>query len=105
MVGREACPACGSERLKRNGHVHTGQQPQQCQACGRPFVLDADHRVIRDAPRPLVERFLCEKISLHGIGRAVGVSLRWLMGFMAARCATRRLPAGGAERTLGGGSR
>jgi insertion element IS1 protein InsB len=43
--------------------------------------------VIGDEHRTLVERLLCEKISLHGICRAVGVSIRWLMGFMAARFA------------------
>jgi IS1 family transposase len=37
--------------------------------------------------RTLVERLLCEKISLHGMCRAVGVSIRWLMGFMVARLA------------------
>jgi len=37
--------------------------------------------------RALVERLLREKISLHGICRAVGVSIRWLMGFMVARFA------------------
>jgi IS1 family transposase len=35
----------------------------------------------------MVERLLCEKISLHGICRAVGVSLRWLMNFIVARFA------------------
>ena len=35
----------------------------------------------------MVERLLCEKISLHGICRAVGVSLRWLMDFIVARFA------------------
>ena len=87
MVVREACPACGSERFKRNGHLQTGQQNHQCKACGRQFVLHADNRVISDEQRTLVERLLCEKISLHGICRAVGVSIRWLMGFMAARFA------------------
>jgi len=43
--------------------------------------------VIGEEQRTLVERLLCEKISLHGICRAVGVSIRWLMGFMAARFA------------------
>ena len=87
MVVREACPACGSERFKRNGHIHTGQQNHQCKACGRQFVLQADHRVIGEEQRPLVERLLREKISLHGICRAVGVSLRWLMGFLVTRFA------------------
>jgi insertion element IS1 protein InsB len=87
MVVREACPACGSKRFKRNGHLQTGQQNHQCKACGRQFVRYADHRVIRDEQRAVVERLLCEKISLHGICRAVGVSIRWLMGFIVARFA------------------
>jgi hypothetical protein len=91
MVVREACPACGSKRFKRNGHLHTGQQNHQCKACGRQFVLQADKRVIDEELRALVERLLCEKISLHGLCRAVGVSIRWLMGFIAARFAA--LPA------------
>ena len=87
MVVREACPACGSKRFKRNGHLKTGQQNHQCKACGRQCVLHADNRVISDEQRALVERLLCEKISLHGICRAVGVSIRWLMGFIVARFA------------------
>src|SRR6266446_10438488 len=85
---REACPACGSERFKRNGHIHTGQQNHQCKACGRQFVLHADNRVITEEQRTLVERLLCEKISLHGICRAVGVSIRWLINFIATSFAT-----------------
>src|SRR5262245_766750 len=87
MVVRAACPACGSKRFKRNGHLKPGQQNHQCKACGRQCVLHANNRVIGDEQRTLVERLLCEKISLHGICRAVGVSIRWLMGFMAARFA------------------
>jgi IS1 family transposase len=40
-------------------------------------VIAAEHRTV-------VERLLCEKISLHGICRAIGVSIRWLMDFMIA---------------------
>ena len=87
MVVRVACPACGSKRFKRNGHLQTGQQNHQCKACGRQFVLQADNRVMSEEQRTLVERLLCEKISLHGICRAVGVSIRWLMGFIVARFA------------------
>jgi insertion element IS1 protein InsB len=87
MVVREACPACGSKRFKRNGHLQTGQQNHQCKACGRQFVLQAANRVISEEQRTLVERLLCEKISLHGICRAVGVSIRWLMGFIVTRFA------------------
>ena len=87
MVVRETCPACGSERFKRNGHIHTGKQNNQCNKCGRQFVLHAENRRIGEDQRAMVERLLCEKISLHGICRAVGVSLRWLMDFIVARFA------------------
>jgi insertion element IS1 protein InsB len=84
MVVREACPACGSQHVKKNGHLHTGKQHPQCQAWGRPCVLHADNRVINEEQRTLVARLLHENISLRGICRAVGVSIRWLRDFMVA---------------------
>jgi len=84
IVVREACPACGAERFKKNGHIHNGKQNYCCKACGRPFVLDANNRVVGAEQRTLVERLLCEKISLHGICRAVDVSIRWLMHFIGS---------------------
>ena len=44
--------------------------------------MDAADRVIAAEQRALVERLLCEKTSLHGICRAVGVRIRWLMRFL-----------------------
>jgi insertion element IS1 protein InsB len=35
-----------------------------------------------DAIRALIERLLVERIALRGIGRAVGVHLKWLFGFL-----------------------
>ena len=87
MGMREVCPECRSERFKKNGHIHTGKQNHQCKKCGRQFVLHAENRTIGADQRALVDRLLCEKISLQGIGRAVGVSLRWLMDFLVARFA------------------
>jgi hypothetical protein len=46
--------------------------------------VDATNRLIVEEHRILVERLLCEKISLHGICCAIGVSIRWLMDFMVA---------------------
>jgi insertion element IS1 protein InsB len=85
MLMREACPACGSQQFKKNGHIHNGKQNHQCKACGRQFVLLATQRLVPAEDRTLVERLLCEKISLHGICRVVGVSIRWLMDFVSAR--------------------
>ena len=79
MVVREACPACGAEQYTRNGHLHTGKQNHPCKACGRQVVLDATNHVSTAEHRTLVERLRREQISLHGIGRAVGVSIRWFM--------------------------
>src|SRR5262245_66404305 len=87
LSSREACPECGSPWFKKNGHIHNGEQNYRCKMCGRRFVVDATNRVIDIEQRTLVERLLCEKISLRGICRALGVSIRWLMDFMVARFA------------------
>jgi len=82
MILRDACPQCDSQRFKKNGHIHNGKQNHLCKDCGRQFVLQPESRVIDEGQRSLIERLLLEKISLHGICRAVGVSIRWLMDFM-----------------------
>jgi insertion element IS1 protein InsB len=38
--------------------------------------------MIAEEQRTLVDRLRCEKLALHGICRAVGVSIRWLMRFL-----------------------
>jgi insertion element IS1 protein InsB len=85
MSVRDACPGCGAEQFKKNGHIHNGKQNHRCKTCGRQFVLHVENRLIAEDQRTLVERLLREKISLHGICRAVGVSIRWLLGFMVGR--------------------
>lgn len=79
MVVRDVCPECGAQHFKKTGHMHHGQQNHHCKACGRQLVLDAANHVMAEEQRTLVERLLREEISVHGIGRAVGVSIRWLM--------------------------
>ena len=87
MVVRDACPACGSTQFKTNGHIHSGKQNYQCKACGRQFVVSTEERIISSEQRTLVEHLLCERISLRGICRAVGISLTWLLHFMVERFA------------------
>jgi insertion element IS1 protein InsB len=100
MVVRDACPECGSNRYKKNGHTHHGKQNHQCKACERQFVTTAEDRRIADEQRTLIEHLLRERISLRGICRAVGVSLTWLLHFMVecfADCPDHlyvQLPAG-----------
>jgi len=63
------------------------QQNHQCKACGCQFVASAEERIIAREQRLLMEHLLCERISLRGICRAVGVSLTWLVHFMVERFA------------------
>jgi insertion element IS1 protein InsB len=87
MVARDACPECGSDRYKKNGHTRHGKQNHQCKACERQFVATAEDRIIADEQRTLIEHLLRERISLRGICRAVGVSLTWLLHFSVERFA------------------
>ena len=83
MVTRDGCPQCGSQQFKKNGHIHNGKQNHQCKVCERQFVGHTDQHLISYEQRALVERLLVERISLRGICRAVGVGLKWLLGFLA----------------------
>jgi len=85
MITREACPQCGSNWFKKNGHIHTGKQNHRCKVCGRAFVRSSEHHFITAEQRTLIERLLLERISLRGICRAVGGGLRWLLQFMVER--------------------
>jgi len=82
MVIRDVCPRCQSSKYKKNGHIHNGKQNHQCQACGRQFVECFEQDLVSDDTRALIERLLVERISLRGICRAVGVGLKWLLGFL-----------------------
>jgi len=79
---REACPACGSKRYKKNGHTRHGKQNHQCKACERQFTGNAIDRSIASEQRRRIAPLLRERISLRGICRTVGVSLTWLLHFM-----------------------
>ena len=48
----------------------------------RPFVQCCEQYLISEEKRGLIERLLVERISLRGICRAVGVTLKWLLGFL-----------------------
>jgi insertion element IS1 protein InsB len=82
MVIRDVCPRCKSAKYKKNGHIHNGKQNHYCHACGRQFVQYFAQYRIADDRRALIERLLLERISLRGICRAVGVTLKWLLGFL-----------------------
>ena len=82
MLIRDVCPRCKSPKYKKNGHIHTGKQNHHCHDCGRQCVQCCEQYLIAEEKRGLIERLLVERISLRGICRAVGVTLKWLLGFL-----------------------
>jgi insertion element IS1 protein InsB len=82
MVIRDVCPRCQSPKYKKNGHIHNGKQNHHCHDCGRQFVRCFEQYCIAEEKRTLIERLLLERISLRGICRAVGIKLKWLLGFL-----------------------
>jgi insertion element IS1 protein InsB len=82
MVIRDVCPRCQSPTFKKNGQIHNGKQNHHGHGCGRQFVESFEPYLIADDRRALIKRLLLERISLRGICRAVGVTLKWLLGFL-----------------------
>ena len=82
MVIRKVCPQCTSSRYKKNGRIHNDKQNHHCHNCGRQFVQSCEPYLIAEDKRGLIERLLLERLSLRGICRAVGVTLKWLLGFL-----------------------
>jgi len=82
MIIRDRCPQCGSQQYKKNGHIHNGKQNYRCCGCGRQFVGVFEQHLISEEQRALIGRLLLERLSLHGICRAVGVGMKWLLGFI-----------------------
>jgi insertion element IS1 protein InsB len=82
MIIRDVCPRCQSPKFKKNGHIHNGKQNHHCHDCGRQFVRCFEQYRIVEDKRALIKRLLLERISLRGICRAVGVTLKWLLGFL-----------------------
>ncbi len=76
------CPKCGSEQIVKNGSIHNKKQKFLCKTCGRQFVEKPSVPRIDDETKALIERLLLERVSLYGICRVVGVSVKWLMKFI-----------------------
>jgi insertion element IS1 protein InsB len=82
MVIRDECPRCQSPQHKKNGHIHNGKPNHQCHNCGRQVVDGFEQNLVSADTRALIEHLLVERISLRGICRAMGVNLKWLLGFL-----------------------
>ena len=78
------CPKCGKTKTKKNGHTHNGKQNNRCKECGRQFVNDSKQKIITEEKKEQIRKLLLERIPLRGICRVMGVSLCWLLGFIAS---------------------
>src|SRR5262245_14398422 len=82
MIIRDVCPQCKSPQYEKNGHIHHGKQNHHCHNRGRQFVQCFEPYRIAEDKRAIIERLLVERISLRGGCRAVGVTLKWLLGIL-----------------------
>jgi transposase-like protein len=76
MIIRDICPQCQSPKYKKTGHIRDGRQNYQCTVCGRQFVDCFAQDLVSDDTPALIERLLAQRISLRGICRAMGVTLK-----------------------------
>jgi hypothetical protein len=61
-------------RDKKKGYRHNGTQNRNCHAYWRQCAQSCEHDHIVQDKRALLERLLVERMSLRGMGRAVGVT-------------------------------
>jgi insertion element IS1 protein InsB len=96
------CPTCQGTRLIKNGTIHSGKPKWMCKDCRRQFVTNPTQRQISTATKHLVDSLLLERISLAGIVRVTGVSLRWLQYYVNAKYATVPRSVNVTEQKKGG---
>ena len=79
---RTCCPVCGSIKYKKNGFTYYGKQNYKCKICTRQFVKDFTKKVISDDDKEKIKKLLLERLSLLGICRVMGITLKWLLELM-----------------------
>lgn len=75
------CPKCYSSNVVKNGSIHNHKPKFSCKDCGRQFVEKPENKIPQDK-KDLIDKLLLERIPLAGIARVVGVSERWLQGYV-----------------------
>ena len=81
------CPRCQGTRIVKNGTIHNGTPKWMCKDCQRQCVATPTQRRIADETKHTIDKLLLERISLAGIVRVTGVSLRWLQYYVNAKYA------------------
>jgi len=79
------CPGCQPSRVIRTGHIHTGKAKYACKDCQRQFVENPQSHRMSDERRAFVDKLLLERLSQVAIARVVGVSERWVNGYVSAK--------------------
>ena len=81
-TGVHPCRQCGSERIRKNGHVNNGAQWAKCLACGRTFHLEPKGPRYDQAFKAQVLAAYQDRLSTRGIRRTSGVCYQTLMHWM-----------------------
>jgi len=76
------CPYCHSQSIVKNGSTHHKKQKYKCKDCGRQFIENPQKKYVSDSDKFTIQKLLLERISLAGIARAIGVSVKWLQKFV-----------------------
>lgn len=76
------CLYCHSTEVVTNGSNAVGTPRFLCKSCRRQFVENPKNKRVSNEQKQLIDKLLLERISLAGIARVVGVSMRWLQTYV-----------------------
>jgi IS1 family transposase/transposase-like protein len=76
------CPKCNSANIVKNGSIHNKKQKFKCKECNKQFVENPARPRIDDKTKQLIDRLLLERLSLLGISRVTGVSVKSIMKYI-----------------------
>jgi IS1 family transposase/transposase-like protein len=79
---RPPCPYCESNLILKNGTTHHKKPKFLCKACGRQFIQNPQKTYRNEQDINLINKLLLERISLRGIARVMGMSLRTLQDYV-----------------------
>ena len=94
MVHR--CRACGSQRLRKNGHNRRGAQRAQCLECKKTLVLAPAATSYPAEDRARVLGAYQDRMSTRAIQRTFGVCYQTLMRWVGEKSGHPACPGGHA---------
>ncbi|MDV3001116.1 MAG: IS1 family transposase ISCysp1 [Chroococcopsis gigantea SAG 12.99] len=79
---RPPCPYCESNLILKNGTTHHKKPKFLCKSCGRQFIENPQKKYRTEPDINFINKLLLERISLRGIARIMGMSLRTLQDYV-----------------------